>query len=1162
MKKVNIREALLDMDKQTYCQYDLYTLYEACNLQECDKKEIAKMISDDKSPEDIYDKLVDKFSDSVTTTDDDDISDVKESFGDDLIDSQYQDDTSDGHWSWDYDDDELANIYGGDTKYDNHPDGVDMDEYDLDESTKGFIRSYCDECGKMNRVEVEFKDFNKPFEDTIYTCSHCGAKNLLTDPHEYNVDGTIKESQNTDLHKGNSITEDTSDRTSTDFSWSKGWCDCGAKDVFPHMLFATDAGTVFREGPYGYRLRGEVFAENPNIFHAYVMKYTDNSDYASHGQGGKTVVGKENLDSLEAAKAFIEDWFTNSFDSYVKTKNESLTETTENDGWVKRWNFIDNYYKGDLVISKISSPVDAWHIEKVAPNGHTIKHLGNYKSLEVAMDAAEKHLMKNGSKSIKESSLVDKKVSTLGKRGKPMYFTADQLEDAKEKYPEYDFEETTIEYSLPAGQKAYIAKKKTNESKSIKESNKIAYGNEKYKGYMIRQDHKYGGYNVYDREDEMEDSGFKTIDKAKEFIDSLEESIKVGDNVKVSTPLKKVETAVEKLGGRVINTEPENNLVEICAPSETLDDEWISQLKSEIDNIDSIDSVDIDEQTFYKYQRDTYSGKWEHIPYDGYNVFISLTHNRNIPSKELSKETTLDEGIDGWDNRTGVIKRIDKYLYDNPEAIPPKGYIQPGSRAYDDAVSRYGDYVTTPFGNISTDDLMQYARDNKLLDESKYTSSLIGPDSLLMNAEEAYFDDNLGDFVADTLNDGSATEEELLAVTEKSSFIEYDDMLNAIDYAKSLNESFDISWNGNKIATSANKNLCESIVKKALKASSTPDLVIESAGNNVTNKFIRSIVESQDIHEGTSLKRIARYNEFDNGNVLHNYEKMTSEEAEERAKQASIDNPDDIYYVAYDDIMDSSSDLRWINGKSYNYSDVQIKGGKPYIKDASANESIEDTSIEDIDKFVAEVKEKFPGSEAIYDGDTNTIKITLDNVQKENLTEDSTESDELETADQKISSANTSINSSKLPAIFRLVKFEPDTLNLDYGGGKFDNAAEYLAQQNVTNLVYDPYNRSTQHNAEVLQKVRKNGGADTITISNVLNVIAEPEARLTVLRNAKKLVKPGGNVYITVYEGNKSGEGTETKSGYQLNKSTADYIDEIASVFSTVNRKGKLIIAS
>ena len=66
-------------------------------------------------------------------------------------------------------------------------------------------------------------------------------------------------------------------------------------------------------------------------------------------------------------------------------------------------------------------------------------------------------------KKLNESSLVDKKVSTLGKDGKPMYFTDDQLKDAKAKYPEYDFEETTIDKSLPQGQKAYIAKKKVTE---------------------------------------------------------------------------------------------------------------------------------------------------------------------------------------------------------------------------------------------------------------------------------------------------------------------------------------------------------------------------------------------------------------------------------------------------------------------------------------------------------------------------------------------------------------------------------------------------------------------------------------------------------------------------------------------------------------------------
>ena len=84
-------------------------------------------------------------------------------------------------------------------------------------------------------------------------------------------------------------------------------------------------------------------------------------------------------------------------------------------------------------------------------------------------------------------------------------------------------------------------------------------------------------------------------------------------------------------------------------------------------------------------------------------------------------------------------------------------------------------------------------------------------------------------------------------------------------------------------------------------------------------------------------------------------------------------------------------------------------------------------------------------------------------------------SDELETAEQKISSANTSINSAKLPVIFNKVRFNPGELNLDFGGGKFDNATEHLAQQGVESLVYDPYNRTAKHNAEVLARVRENG---------------------------------------------------------------------------------------
>jgi hypothetical protein len=168
---------------------------------------------------------------------------------------------------------------------------------------------------------------------------------------------------------------------------------------------------------------------------------------------------------------------------------------------------------------------------------------------------------------------------------------------------------------------------------------------------------------------------------------------------------------------------------------------------------------------------------------------------------------------------------------------------------------------------------------------------------------------------------------------------------------------------------------------------------------------------------------------------------------------------------------------------------------------------------------------------------------------------------DLETPDQEFSSAKTSINATKLPAIFGMVDFKPDTLNLDYGGGKFDNAVEALAERGVSSVVYDPYNRTAAHNASVIKKIRDNGGADTITCSNVLNVIKEDTVRLSVLRNMKSLVRVGGTVYITVYEGSGNGVGKETSSGYQLNRKTVDYVEEVAKVFPNVSRKGKLIIA-
>ena len=78
-------------------------------------------------------------------------------------------------------------------------------------------------------------------------------------------------------------------------------------------------------------------------------------------------------------------------------------------------------------------------------------------------------------------------------------------------------------------------------------------------------------------------------------------------------------------------------------------------------------------------------------------------------------------------------------------------------------------------------------------------------------------------------------------------------------------------------------------------------------------------------------KRIACTTEFDNGHVFHNdYFRASSAEAEERAKQASIENPDKVFYVKYDDVMNPSSDIKWKNGEQLNEAEDTIEDGDDY----------------------------------------------------------------------------------------------------------------------------------------------------------------------------------------------------------------------------------------
>ena len=166
---------------------------------------------------------------------------------------------------------------------------------------------------------------------------------------------------------------------------------------------------------------------------------------------------------------------------------------------------------------------------------------------------------------------------------------------------------------------------------------------------------------------------------------------------------------------------------------------------------------------------------------------------------------------------------------------------------------------------------------------------------------------------------------------------------------------------------------------------------------------------------------------------------------------------------------------------------------------------------------------------------------------------------------QAITSADTSINSSKLPAAFTQLKkegaFKKGSVNIDIGGGKFDNADELLQKSDATNLVYDPFNRTKAHNANIVDAV-SGGNADTATLNNVLNVIDGEANQLKVLNQAKDAVKKDGEIFISVYQGKGDGVGRVTSKGYQQDKKVEDYLDLVRKVFPDAKLKNKIIRAT
>ena len=148
---------------------------------------------------------------------------------------------------------------------------------------------------------------------------------------------------------------------------------------------------------------------------------------------------------------------------------------------------------------------------------------------------------------------------------------------------------------------------------------------------------------------------------------------------------------------------------------------------------------------------------------------------------------------------------------------------------------------------------------------------------------------------------------------------------------------------------------------------------------------------------------------------------------------------------------------------------------------------------------------------------------------------------------QKYTSSATSINRSKLPAVYGKATFSA-TMIMDYGCGKYiDHIREHVHSLHKAYLPYDPYNQSDDENAStatlVCNAMYLHFPVDVVC-SNVLNVIDDDDTVRKIARHLEEITTAtGGTAYVTVYEGNRSGTGKQTgKDQYQRNALLRDYL--------------------
>ena len=162
---------------------------------------------------------------------------------------------------------------------------------------------------------------------------------------------------------------------------------------------------------------------------------------------------------------------------------------------------------------------------------------------------------------------------------------------------------------------------------------------------------------------------------------------------------------------------------------------------------------------------------------------------------------------------------------------------------------------------------------------------------------------------------------------------------------------------------------------------------------------------------------------------------------------------------------------------------------------------------------------------------------------------------------QTYTSAGTSINSGRLPAVYRKIPYGAGMVILDIGCGKYtDHIRSAIGQTEY--LPYDPYNQPDDVNNDTLSRLThaiRSGIPVDVVCSNVLNVIDDEATLWEITGWIQHIIRgTGGTGYVTVYEGNRSGAGRQTgPDQYQRNQPLRDYLKYFRN--ATI-KKGMIVV--